>query len=155
MSRARLIPVALALPAVLLLPACGSGDAGATNAAPTSAAAEGGPGGRFRNGDQFQEIQECLTAAGIAVPTPSGTFRRPTGTPGEGFTPPSGAPDGTPPSGGPGGGRGGGGFGQMFQDPQAKAALAACGITVPTGRPSGGPRPSSTPSSSPSASPSA
>jgi hypothetical protein len=139
MPRARLLPALLALPAVLLLSACGGGDGGTTTASPTAAAEDGG----IRGGEQFRQIRECLTAAGISLPTPSGT--RPSGTR------PSGPPDGTPPSGGPRGGDGPGGgpgFGQLLDDPQAQAALDACGIAVPTGRPSDAPQPSSTASPS-------
>ena len=133
MMRARSLAVPVALSGALLPAACGGGG-GTTTAAPTSAAAgnEGGDRGPGFGAD-FQKIQDCLTAAGITLPTPSGTFRPPTGTP------PSGGPEGTPPSGAPR--DGGGGFGGgRFADPKVQAALKACGITVPTGRP----RPSST-----------
>jgi len=120
MMRVRSLTVPLALSGALLLSACGGGD-GTTTAAPTSAAGntegsdrQGGPG---FGGQDFQRIQECLSAAGISLPTPSGSFRPPTGTP------PSGAP------------RDGGGLGGQFDDPQVQAALKACGITPPTGRP--------------------
>jgi hypothetical protein len=132
MMRARSLAVPLALSGALLLTACG--DDGTTTAAPTSTAGntQGGPGGGPGFGGQdFQKIQECLSAAGISLPTPSGGFQPPTGTP-------SGRPQGTPPSGAPG--DGGGPGGGMFADPQVQAALQACGITVPTGRP----RPSGT-----------
>ena len=124
MMRARSLAVPLALSGALLLSACG-GDDGTTTAAPTSTAGNR-PGGGPGFGADFQKIQECLSAAGISLPTPSGSFQPPTGTP------PSGGPQGTPPSGGPGDGGPGGG---MFSDPQVQAALKACGITVPTGRP--------------------
>jgi hypothetical protein len=130
MTRVRSLAVPLALCGALLLSACGGGGGGTTTAAPTSAgsAAGGAGGGPGFGGADFQKIQECLTAAGITLPTPSGTFRPPTGTP------PSGGPDGTPPSGAPrDGGRGFGGG--RFADPEVQAALKACGITVPTGRP--------------------
>ena len=136
MSRFRRSAVLVVLPAVLLVAGCGGGDAGTTTAAPTSASAEGGPGG-FRDGAEFQKIRQCLTAAGIPVPTPTGTFRRPTGTPD-----PNRTFGGTPPSGAPGGR---GGFGGLFREPQVRAALKACGITVPTGRPDR-PRPTASPS---------
>jgi hypothetical protein len=126
--RVRSLAVPLALSGALLLAACG-GDDRTTTAAPTSTAGNT-PGGRPGFGGQdFQKIQECLSAAGISLPTPSGTFRPPTGTP------PSGGPQGTPPSGAPGDGGPGGPGGGMFSDPQVQAALKACGITVPTGRP--------------------
>jgi hypothetical protein len=135
MMRARSLTVPLALSGALLLAACGGGGDGTTTGAPTSAAgAEGGArGGPGFGGADFQKIQECLSAAGISLPTPSGGFRTPGGTP------PSGGPQGTPPSGAPR--DGGGGFGGgRFADPEVQAALKACGITVPTGRP----RPSGT-----------
>jgi len=73
-----------------------------------------------------QQIQDCLTAAGIAVPTGSGR--------------PSGAPSGEPsnrPTGRPSGastGRPSGVGGGAFADPKAQAALKACGITIPSFR---------------------
>jgi hypothetical protein len=134
---------ALVLPAVLLLSGCGGDIGGATSAAPTSSAAAEAPNGP--GGADFQKIQECLTAAGISVPTPSGGFQRPTGTPpsgGPGRQGGPGGPGGTPPSGAPRGG----GFGGIFRSDEAQAALKACGITVPTGSPDGA-RPSASPSS--------
>jgi hypothetical protein len=130
----RRLALPVVLPAVLALSACGGGGGGTTTASPT---ATSGAGQGFRNGEDFQKIQECLTAAGITLPTPSGGLR---GTPPSGApqgTPPSGAPRGTPPSGAPGDGGPGGGFGGMFSDPDVQAALKACGITAPTGRPDG------------------
>jgi hypothetical protein len=119
----RRLALPVVLPAVLALSACGGGG-GTTTASPT---ATSGAGQGFRNGEDFQKIQECLIAAGITLPTPSGGLRG---------TPPSGAPQGTPPSGAPRDG-GGGGSGGMFADPDVQAALKACGITAPTGRPDG------------------
>jgi len=86
-------------------------------------------------GADFAKIQACLSAAGISMPTGSGGAR------------PSG-PMGTPPSGSarPSGGRPPGGMGgndSLFSSPEAKAALKACGITMPTG----GARPTATPTS--------
>jgi hypothetical protein len=77
---------------------------------------------------QMQEIQECLTAAGIDMPTPSDMPTdeppdMPSGTA-------SGTPTGEPPDGG--------GGGDPFSDPDVVAALEACGISVPTGGPQGG-----------------
>jgi len=129
MRHARPLAVLLALSGALLLSACGGGDDGTTTAAPTSSAGDtdgGAPGGPGVGGADLQKIQECLSAAGITLPTPSDGFRPPTGTP------PSGAPQRTPPSGAPGDGGPGGG---RFADPEVQAALKACGITVPTGRP--------------------
>jgi hypothetical protein len=82
-------------------------------------------------------MQACLTAAGIAVPTPNGSAR-PSGGPR-----PSGTFNGTPPTDGtrPSGAAGRGGLGGLFQSAEAQAALKACGITIPTG---GGARPSAT-----------
>jgi len=78
----------------------------------------------------MQQIQACLKAAGISVPTPTGM---PSGGPGGG---PSGMPSGGPPSGGPSGGpQGGRGGGVDFSDKKVQAALKACGISVPTARP--------------------
>jgi hypothetical protein len=123
------------------LAACGgsSSTGSATPAGATpDANATGAPGGRGFGGADFTKIQACLKAAGVTLPTgtrgprPSGSFT-PNGTP------PSGAvrPSGVRPSGGFGGGRGGFGGG-MFNTPAVKAALAACGITVPTGGGGGG-----------------
>ena len=120
-----------------------SGATATTTAAPQATTSQsrgqaGAPGGF--DPAVIQQMQTCLQAAGITMPS------APSGVPGGGFTPgatpPSGAtpgPDGgftpgaTPPSGanaGPGGGGPGGGG--MFNTPEAKAALKACGITVPT-----------------------
>jgi hypothetical protein len=91
----------------------------------TSGAVRGvaGRDGRGLDPAQLQRIRECLGAAGLSMPTPSGGFRtfnptdRPTDRPTDGrFR-------------GPGG--------EQLADPRARAALEACGIAVPTGRPSG------------------
>ena len=95
----------------------------------------------------MQQIQACLKAAGIEVPTPSGA---PSGMPSDGAgggpgggTPPSGMPSGAAPSGAPSGGPGGGPGGRRggvdLSDKKVQAALKACGITVPTARPSAQP----------------
>jgi hypothetical protein len=145
----RLTVAALGPVLAVSLAACGgSSSAGsATPAAATpNANATGAPGGgRGFGGADFTKIQACLKAAGINLPT--GTrFPRPSGSFTPRGTPPSGGvrPSGVRPSGGFGGGGGrGGGFGGEFNTPQVKAALAACGITVPTGG-GGGPRPTAT-----------
>jgi hypothetical protein len=134
---------AVALPVLLLaLTACGGSSGTATaGAAATGSPGANGPGGGFGGAD-FTAIQNCLTAAGISLPTPSGRpsgAARPTDQPR-----PSGTFNGTPPadgvrpSGAPDGGFGGG----MFQGADVQAALKACGIAVPTGR---GARPTATP----------
>ncbi|NHC12709.1 hypothetical protein [Motilibacter deserti] len=136
---------------VLALAACGGGgsssgtDAAAAPAAssaadgaapPDGAGMPGGGRGGF-DSEQFTQIRDCLTAAGISVPTPTA---RPDFTPGTGFTPRpdmTGRPTARPtdlPTGAPGqGGRGfGGGIGAVLQDPQAQAAITACGLEVPS-----------------------
>ena len=104
--------------------ASGSSASGTAGAAPTAtgqAGAPGGPGGAAAQ-QRFAQIRSCLQAAGIAVPTPSGSRRSFTRTPG---VTPSPRPSGSP-------GLRGGGFGRMFADPKVQAALKACGITLPT-----------------------
>ncbi len=109
------------------LAGCGGSDAATPAAAAPSAGNRAG-GARIDPALQ-QKITQCLQAAGIAVPsfTP-----RPSGRP---------RPTGQPrPSGAPGAGQRGG-FGAVFNSPAAKAALQACGITLPTrgAQPSGAP----------------
>jgi len=127
-----------------LLAGCAGGSAtggsasGAAGAAPTptgQSAAPGGPGGAQAQ-QRFTAIRSCLQAAGIAVPTPSGSRRSFTRTPG---VTPSPRPSGS-------GGFRRGGFGGMFADPKVQAALKACGLTLPSPggrRPSGAPSPTS------------
>jgi hypothetical protein len=110
-----------------------SGTAGAAPATAGQAGARGGPGDAAAQ-QRFAQIRSCLQAAGIAVPTPSGTRRSLTRTPG---VTPSPRPSGSP-------GFRGGGFGRMFADPKVQAALKACGIALPTPgarRPGGSPSP--------------
>ncbi len=149
------------LAGTLSLTACGgssgSAKASATSSSSSSASASGSASrGRGAGGAGFlqsAQVQQCLKAAGITVPTfsagarPSGSFTRPSGS----FTRPSGSF--TRPSGA-GGGFGGGFFGtDTAEGQQIQAALKACGITVPTGRAGGGqgsggaPVPSAAPSS--------
>ena len=114
------------------LAGCGGGSSAGTGTeaagGPAAAGApSGGRGGGFRmDPAQQQKIQDCLKAAGIAVPSFSG---RPSGS----FSPrPSGSrPSGSRPSGSFTG-RPGGGFGGRFADPKTQAALKACGITLPS-----------------------
>ncbi len=128
------------------LTACGGG-APSASVAPGGAATTGAPGDSRIDGPvpggvrfdaaQLQKIRECLTAAGIDVPIPSGrpsfSGTRPSFSPGDrpSFPRPSDFPSETRPSGGRGG------FGALFSDPKVRAALDACGIAVP----SFGPRP--------------
>lgn len=131
MKHLRVTALAVLLLALGTLTACGadnSGDSGSGSSASASPGAEGSqPGG----GDptQLAAIQQCLEAAGLGDTLPSGG-------PGSGGTPPSGAPTGTPPSGfpsgGPSGGPAGGGLGEAFNDPDVQAALQACGIELPS-----------------------
>jgi hypothetical protein len=123
--------------------ACGGSSASSSAAKPSTAATSaatpgGGGGGGGAFGQQFTQIEQCLKAAGIAVPTAS--FRpRGSGRPSDrpSFVRPSGT---ARPSGFP---RRGGGFGALFQNPQAQAALKACGIALPSfgARRSGAPGP--------------
>ena len=113
----------LVVVAAIAAAACSSG--GTTSApaasAPAASAPAGAPDGRF----DFAKIQQCLTAAGIALPS-GGSFALPSGgipqRPAGSFAPPSGGF--APPSGGFPGGR--------LNDPTTLAALKACGIALPS-----------------------
>ena len=139
LHRRRLVlaPALMAGLALLTLTACGSSGGSTTASSSASTPAVAAPSGAPSNlQGQFAKIQACLSAAGIANAAPSG------GIPSGGI--PSGAPTGAPPSGGnftppTGGGQAG------LQDPKVKAALAACGISLPSqgSRPSGAPTPGS------------
>lgn len=131
---------ALAASAILVatvgLAGCGGSNSSTTEPAQdqSASAPAGAPGGGFGGGQQFEKIRSCLKAAGIDVPDmPSGM---PTDRP-------SGMPSGMPsdlPSGMPSGMRPGGGAGGIdFNNKLVKAALEACGITMPSGMPSGAP----------------
>lgn len=95
---------------VVAVTACGGG-----SAAPGDAPA----GPRGLDEQTRQQVEQCLQAAGIPVPTPGPRpTDRPTPAPGETPRPrPTGAPGGGP-----------------YGDPKVRAALQACGITLP-GRP--------------------
>jgi len=137
------VSAAAALIVAAALAGCGSsstssGTTPSTTAAPTGAptgaagrvpgqGGAGGPGGI--DSAALQQMQECLKAAGVTLPT-----GRPSGFPSGGFTPGTGRPSAG--SGGPGAGAGAGG---LFSNPEAQAALKACGITLPTNPGGGGP----------------
>jgi len=122
---------AVATIAILTLAACGNSTPASSTAstpAPTAAIPSGAPSNLQ---GQFAKIQECLSAAGIDMKAPGGNL-------------PSGGPTGPRPTDGSftppaGGGQGG------LQDPKVKAALEACGISLP-GAP-GGTQSGATPSS--------
>ena len=141
--RARAATVGAVLAAAALVAGCSAGSAAAPAASgPTTApgagptgAPGGGPGGQ--NPQQFAAIRQCLQAAGIPLPSIDPSRR---------FSPgarPSGSPRPRPTgSDGQRGGR------RLFADPATRAALKACGITIPTG--GFGPRRSGVPSANPS-----
>jgi len=152
-TSARLVGLVASCCAVVSVVAACSGGGGSTSttvaagaastAQPTSGAAGGGfgagGGGGLRGIDpaELQKIQDCLTAAGITIPTGRPSFsNRPSNLPTDGSFPTDGnfptdrvRPSGFP-SGGPGGGFGG--LGRVLNDPAAKAALDACGLTLPS-----------------------
>ena len=116
---------AAALATLLVLAGCGKQDAGNDNAAgsdsgsPTAgqaAQARGPAGGRF------EEIEECLKAAGLEDKLP----QRPSDMP-------SDMPSGPPPER-PSGAPEGGGM-MAMQDEDVRNALKACGIELPEGPP--------------------
>jgi hypothetical protein len=116
-SRAGLSIATLGLIAGLVT-ACGSSSVTGTPAAQPSPNPSAGRLAGISSADR-SKIQQCLTAAGIAVPTPPA---------GSGFngTP---RPGGTPPPNRPSGAGNGGG---LFQSAQVQQALKACGITLPS-----------------------
>jgi len=118
----RTILPTLVVVAAVVAAACGSG--GTTTSPAASAPAASAPGAAPGASFDFAKIQECLTAAGIAVPS-GGSFALPSGgippRPSGSFAPPSGSF--APPSGGfPGGG---------LNNAATLAALKACGIALP------------------------
>ncbi len=146
-AAARLGVAALAV--VGLVAGCnGSASSPSSGSTPT-ASQSGGFGGPGAGADPALQakIQECLKAAGIAITVPTG---RPSGAPsgmpsGAPSGMPSGAPSGMPsgaPSGMPSGAPSGAARG-MFDSPQIQAALAACGITLPSRTAGGTPSPAS------------
>jgi len=120
---------AVATLAILTLAACGSSTP-ASSTTPTPSPTAAIPSGAPSNlQGQFAKIQECLSAAGIDMKGPGGNIPSgvPTGAPPTGPRPTDG--NFTPPAGA---GQGG------LQDPKVKAALEACGISLPGG-PGGAP----------------
>ena len=114
------------------LVACG-GSKSPTAASTSAAAASSGTSGANRGGLRADftnpQVQACLKAAGIPVPT--GGRTRPSGSGFPSGARPSGFPSGERPSGAGGtGGAFGGQNSARFQ--QIEAALKACGIAVPT-----------------------
>ena len=135
-SLRKLAPLVLAGSALVLLTGCNSSSSSSTDTSTptTSSTAAAGSPSTAPSGlpsdaqGQFAKIQECLSAAGIDLPAPS----LPAGaTPGGSFSPPAG-------------GAAGGG---QLNDPKVKAALEACGLSLPSGPPGGG-NPSASPPSS-------
>jgi hypothetical protein len=128
--RVRLVGTGAALGLAAVLAGCGSG----SSTAPTSPSGAGTAavarptGSGQRTGGRLDpamqaKIQQCLEAAGIAVPT---------------FARPSNLPSGRRPSFASGSPRPSGGFGGRFENPKVRAALQACGISLPTRSPGTG-----------------
>ena len=110
---------------------CGSDDTSAEDAAGSpsaSGAANSAPAGGIDQ-EQLQAIQECLQAAGIDTPIPSGMpTDMPTDRPTDRQTDmPTDLPTDLPAGGGPGG---------QLNSPEVQAALEACGLELPSGGPS-------------------
>lgn len=127
----------LSLAAVLALSGCGSDSAEDNESSENSSPSASGRGPGFDSA-QFQEIRDCLEAAGLAdkfpseVPTgiPSGM---PSGVPSDFPSDfpsefPSDLPSGMPSDLMPGGA--GGGLAAL-QDPEVQEALEACGVELP------------------------
>lgn len=123
------------LASALMLTACSSTDPSTTTTTAATQAPTAPAAGQPRPaGVDLQKITDCLEAAGIDVPSgrpsnlPSGRpTDRPTGRPTD---LPSGMPSGMAAPG-----QGGGPAGAL-NDPEAQAALTACGIELP-GPPTG------------------
>lgn len=114
--------VLLGLMLAVVLSGCGSATTPNGGASPPAAQpSRSGGFGRFDPAER-QRIEACLKAAGISVPTPS---PRPDGGPPSGD--PTARPSGRPRDGG------------YLRDPKVRAALKACGITMPSSRPSAPP----------------
>jgi hypothetical protein len=109
----------------LLVAACGSSSGGGSGSSGGTT-----PQGQPSFGANFQEIQQCLNAAGIKLP--SGPSGAPSGFPsGVPSGVPSGAPSFSPGQSPPAGFDGGQGAG-LFNSPKVQRALKACGIQLPT-----------------------
>lgn len=109
----------LTLVGVLALTGCGSDAEEDTPAETTSEGRPSAPPERF-DGSQFQEISECLEAAGLEDLRPTDL---PTDLPSD---MPSDMPTGDPE---------GGVLGGHLEDPDVQEALSACGIGLPDGGP--------------------
>ncbi|MDQ1294198.1 MAG: hypothetical protein QG608_2081 [Actinomycetota bacterium] len=149
-TRAILLTAALSLVTGTALTACGGSDGTSQEAGGSSDSAQGNSENK---GADMTKITECLTAAGISIPTRSGrpsdapSGARPSDAPSGGTdggsgdeARPSGGTDGgsgdeARPSGGPGGG--GGLSPELMKDEKVQAAIKACGLTLPTGGPEG------------------
>jgi hypothetical protein len=120
-QRILILPTA-ALAAALAISACTPSASTAPPSAPSTSPAAVQPSGPA--GGDFAKIQQCLEAAGIALPT--GSFAAP---------PPGARPSGPLPSGAfPGGSfNPPNGLGTGLNDPKVQAALEACGLTPPGG----------------------
>ena len=132
----------LTLTACAVLVACGGGSKGSSSssspggssASPSSSStanSDGRQGGGFAALFDDPKVKACLSAAGVAVPS---FGARPSGAPTGGF--PSG---GARPSGAPTGGFGGPGGQNSGDFQKIRAALSACGISLPAFNGSGTP----------------
>jgi competence protein ComEA len=127
-ARARTVGTTGTVALVVLLAACGGGGSTSTTASTATAAGgatAAGSANPQRTGPRFDpamqaKIRQCLQAAGLPVPS---------------FTRPSNLPSGQRPSFSSGARPSGAG---RFNNPQVRAALQACGITLPTRPPGAG-----------------
>ncbi|HEX3221677.1 MAG TPA: hypothetical protein VHR35_03845 [Nocardioides sp.] len=102
----------------LVAPLAGCGSSSSSSPASPGGGPAGGSGGLALSTRDVQRIEQCLRAAGLGSSFPTSL---PTALPTGGLT---GSPKGYP-STGPDG----------LGDPQVRAALKACGITLPTRSP--------------------
>lgn len=102
----------------LVAPLAGCGSSSSPSPASPGSRPGGGSGGLALSTRDLKRIEQCLQDAGLGSSFPT---TLPTALPSDGL---SGWPKGRP-SRGPGG----------FGDPQVRAALKSCGITLPTRSP--------------------